>query len=837
MKANSLKISMLAIVTMAAMSLTSFAQALGPVQDSPDGPWYMPGEVLIKFRTNVTDLQLQGVVQAVGIQSARHIHTPAMKASGNAGITHAFIARPVAQAIQALRNHPAVEYAEPNWVYTTHQYTSDDPLFVNGSLWGMYGDISIPANTYGSQAAEAWVGGNVGSRSVAVGIIDEGFQFTHPDLAANVWENPGETDNNIDDDENGYIDDIHGWDFYENNNTIYDGTGDDHGTHVSGTIGAVGGNNEGVAGINWAVTLISGKFLGPNGGTTDAAIKAVDYFTALKTRSLNPVNIVALNNSWGGGGYSQALHDAIIRAAKADILFVAASGNGNRAGKAINTDSTPVYPGCYNTAVGTSTESAADYDAVISVTAIDSSGNKASFANYGAITVDLGAPGVSINSTLPPDTYGAYSGTSMATPHVTGAVALYASVNPGATAFEIKDALLKAVKETPSLVGKTSTGGRLDLSTVIAPTTPPSPPAAPSELSAEGITYSQIRLTWVDASDNETRFEITRTADSGDPVTIVVAANLESYTDSNLDEKTTYTYTISACNSGGCTPATDPASATATTLSYAAPTVKWVGVDFTTKGDWINKYGSEGYDIVRYKQATAYGTVMPKDHNTLDPWAVTPDYRALQTPDALSRFFACYFKTGEFYLDINLDNNPHRVSIYCVDADRVNRVQEITVLDPSGSPLTATYTLTSFGEGQYLTWDITGHVLIKFKYMDSNYDNYNAVVSGIFFDEASYVPPTPAIPAAPSSLTAKAISSSAITLSWVDNATNEDGFEIQRSTSSSFTSPTIYATDPNERTFSDTGLSRLTTYYYRVRAKNETGYSAFSNTAYAKTKR
>jgi subtilisin family serine protease len=281
------------------------------------------------------------------------------------------------------------------------------------------------------------------------------------------------------------VDDINGWDFYENNNTVYDGTGDDHGTHVAGTIGAIGNNSLGVVGVNWAVSMISGKFLGPNGGSTADAIEAIDYFTDLKA---NGVNIVALNNSWSGGGYSQALHDAIIRAAKADILFVAAAGNGNRAGRAINTDSSPVYPACYNTAVGTSTETAADYDAVISVTAIDSSGNMPRWANYGATTVDLGAPGVSINSTLPTDTYGSYNGTSMATPHVTGAIALYASTHPGAPAANIKTAILNSTAATSSLSGKTVTGGRLDLSTVITEDlNQTAPDAPPLHLKAEAI--------------------------------------------------------------------------------------------------------------------------------------------------------------------------------------------------------------------------------------------------------------------------------------------------------------------------------------------------------------
>ncbi len=403
-----------------------------------------------------------------------------MKAAGHLGVSHLATALPVWQAVRALRNHPAVEFAEPNWVYT-HQEVANDPYFTGGQLWGMYGDLSYPANPYGSQAAEAWAAGYTGSSSVVVGVIDEGMQVGHADLAANIWINPNDSADGLDNDENTYVDDINGWDFYNNDNSVYDGTADDHGTHVTGTIGAVGGNGIGVAGVNWSVKLISGKFLGPTGGTTDAAIKAVDYFTALKKQS--GINIVALNNSWGGGAYSPFLHDAIIRAAKEDILFIAAAGNGDRRGRAINLDATPYYPACYNTSQGTPTESAATYDSVIAVTAIDNIGNKASWANYGATKVDLGAPGVNIYSTLPDNTYGAFQGTSMATPHVTGAVALYASTHPEATALEIKTAILGATTPTASLAGKTVTGGRLDLSTVITPTTPPEPRDEPPTVS------------------------------------------------------------------------------------------------------------------------------------------------------------------------------------------------------------------------------------------------------------------------------------------------------------------------------------------------------------------
>jgi subtilisin family serine protease len=165
-----------------------------------------------------------------------------------------------------------VEFAEPNWNYT-HQAVANDPYYTNGSLWGMYGDTSpLKTNQYGSQADEAWAAGHTGSATVYVGVIDEGIQFAHPDLFANRWENPWDPADGVDNDGHGYVDDTNGWDFYRNDKTVYDGgksgNQDKHGTHVTGTIAAVGGNGIGVAGVNWLVTYISGKFLGPGGGTT-----------------------------------------------------------------------------------------------------------------------------------------------------------------------------------------------------------------------------------------------------------------------------------------------------------------------------------------------------------------------------------------------------------------------------------------------------------------------------------------------------------------------------------------------------------------------------------------
>ena len=408
----------------------------------------VPNEVIVKFSAGSTESRRNSILNNISGSVLEHIHTNAMKRRGDKeGV---FLVRTSLNAIDAInksRAEDGVEFVEPNFIYQ-HTAITDDTYFSNGSLWGMGNTSSI----YGSNAATAWAAGKTGSRAVYIGIIDEGVMNTHEDIAGNFAINPYEVaGNGLDDDGNGLIDDVNGWDFAGNNNTIFDGAADDHGTHVAGTIGAIANNGKGVVGVNWYVSLLSAKFLGSRGGTTANAIKAVDYFTDLKNKGLN---IVATNNSWGGGGFSQALQDAIERANTANVLFIAAAGN-----SAINIDASASYPAAYPNAN------------IIAVAALNSNGTIASYSNYGATKVDIGAPGTGIWSTIPKSVkgkmtsaYASYNGTSMATPHVSGACALYASIHPGSTAAAIKNAILGSATPTSSLSGKTLTGGRLNVS-------------------------------------------------------------------------------------------------------------------------------------------------------------------------------------------------------------------------------------------------------------------------------------------------------------------------------------------------------------------------------------
>jgi len=341
----------------------------------------------------------------------------------------------------------------------------NDPLLA--SQWNLQNNGQY-AGTIGNDinAARAW-SLTTGARNVVVAVIDSGIDIHHPDLAANIWTNPNEAGGNaIDDDRNGYTDDIHGWNFVDDNNQLTDGYG--HGTHVAGIIGAVGNNGLGVAGIAWQVSLLPLKVQDSRGiGSTSAVLKALNYITMM--RRDHGINIVVANASWeSAAGYSLVVQEAIRAEGNVGVTFVAAAGN-----QASNNDAIPRYPANYQ------------LPNLIAVAALSTTNTLASMSNYGGTTVDLAAPGSLIQSTFPGGTYGILSGTSMAAPQVSGVVALLAAAKPGITLAEVRAAILGTTTPVAGLLGKTATGGRLNAAAalaslgVIAPApTPPSLPVA-----------------------------------------------------------------------------------------------------------------------------------------------------------------------------------------------------------------------------------------------------------------------------------------------------------------------------------------------------------------------
>jgi subtilisin family serine protease/methionine-rich copper-binding protein CopC len=353
---------------------------------------------------------------------------------------------------KSLKNAPGFSYIEPNFVVHGSSTFPNDASFTN--LYGLHNTGQLGGKVDADiDAPEAWDIAR-GDGKVVVGVIDTGIDYNHPDLSSNMWRNPGEVaGNNLDDDANGYIDDVYGWDFVGagDNNPIDDHY---HGTHVAGTIGGVGNNGSGVVGVNWNVKLMALKFLSASGGGTTAdAIEAVSYATMMHnlwvaTGGAKGANIRLTSNSWGGGGFSQALMDAIAAAGTSSgggMLFVAAAGN-----EGTNNDSLPHYPSSYN------------LPNIVAVAATDRNDGLASFSCWGPTSVDIGAPGVDTYSTSPGSSYRSLSGTSMATPHVSGVAALAWSVAPNATYQQIRDAMYAGADPIPSLAGKTVTGKRLN---------------------------------------------------------------------------------------------------------------------------------------------------------------------------------------------------------------------------------------------------------------------------------------------------------------------------------------------------------------------------------------
>lgn len=338
--------------------------------------------------------------------------------------------------IAAMRASGLFEYVEPDYI-VSKSLVPDDAAFVDGTLWGLQ-NLGQSGGKVGADidAVRAW-DLTTGSTNVIVAVIDTGIRYTHQDLASQMWVNPGEIPGNqIDDDGNGVVDDVYGINAVaDNGDPMDDG---DHGSHVSGTIGAAANNGHPHVGVTWNVQLMACKFLNNQGfGATSDAIECIDYAVNMGAK--------ILNNSWGGGPFSFALFAAIDRARRADVLFVAAAGNSGEDGDLI-----PHYPANYN------------LDNIISVAALDRSDNLATFSNFGRTTVDLGAPGVSIFScTSGSDAdYQEFDGTSMAAPHVSGVAALVMSHFPGAPMSEVRDRILFSVVPVNALNNRTVTGGR-----------------------------------------------------------------------------------------------------------------------------------------------------------------------------------------------------------------------------------------------------------------------------------------------------------------------------------------------------------------------------------------
>lgn len=427
---------------------------------------YAPGELLVRWKPSLKPGARTSALAALGAESVRAYRVPGLERVRVLGVS-------VEEAVARLSLDPRVEYAEPDWIWSIDRVPNDPDypeqyaLHNTGQAGGTPGaDIS---------AEGAW-DRYTGDPELRIGILDTGAQLDHPDLAANLWTNPGEIPGNAEDDDlNGYVDDVHGYDFVNRDGEPRDDNG--HGTHTAGTIAAVGNNAIGVTGVAWRARIVVLKFLNSSGnGTTSNAVEALEYASRVGVR--------LTNNSWGGGAYSRALEDAVAAAGDAGQLFVAAAGNART-----NTDVNANYPG------------ALPQDCIISVAATDAADQLASFSNYGPTTVDLAAPGDEILSTFVNGTYRRMSGTSMAAPHVSGAVALLWGRFPAMDAAEVKSRLLRFSDALPQLTGRCVSGGRLNVD--VASADPDFvAPGGIADLRAEAAGSNSMDLAWTAPGDD-----------------------------------------------------------------------------------------------------------------------------------------------------------------------------------------------------------------------------------------------------------------------------------------------------------------------------------------------
>ena len=563
---------------------------------------YVPGEVLVGLRPGLQTVRAQAARAQVGaslLQAFSQIHVQRWTLSASMNVP---------DAVRILSSHPDVRYAEPNYLFRALDFPNDPK---RNDLYGMHNLGQTGGTTDADiDALEAWVV-RTAATGVVVGVIDTGVDYNHEDLVGNIWTNPGEdlnangvvdaSDfNGIDDDGNGKVDDLRGWDCINEDNDPMDDN--NHGTHVSGTIGGVGNNGIGVVGVTWTVKIMPLKFLGAGGsGSTADAIECINYAASFVSGGNKVVRITS--NSWGGGRRSTALQNAI---AASGALFVASAGNSGSSAKQ--------YPAGY------------DSPNIISVAATDHSDGLWSGSNYGTTWVDLGAPGVNVLSSIRNNGYSSFTGTSMACPHVSGAAALVLAANPIWTNDQVKGQILNTVDSLPSLSGKVLTGGRLNVRAALgapeflADTTAPS---AVADLAATGTTSNTVSLSWTAPGDDgavgqaylyDVRYIAggtlsegnwaTAAPATGEPVPMAVGS-AEAFTLKGVTPGTTYSIGLKAADEAGNVGAL---SNVVRATTAAAP---WE-VQIVEAGNGLGFYQAHAYDPTG-KPAVAYSDVNNDD--------------------------------------------------------------------------------------------------------------------------------------------------------------------------------------------------------------------------------
>jgi subtilisin family serine protease len=790
----------------------------GPKQVDP-APQAVPGELIVRFHEDVPEGQRVDALAHAGAREKRSL--------GKAGLKLA-TADPerLRKVLAALEDDPRVRFAEPN-LRVHADLIPADPSF--GQLWGLHNTGQTVDRVTGSadadiDAPEAWDVAR-GSKTVVVGVVDTGVDFGHPDLAAAQWVNAGEdctgcrTDG-VDNDGNGFVDDWRGWDFVNDDNNPTDDEG--HGTHVAGTIGATADNGVGVAGVA-NVSIAALKFLDAGGsGTTADAVRAINY--------ANAAGFPITNNSWGGGGFSQALYDAVAEADARGALFVAAAGNSSS-----NNDSSPHYPSNYA------------LPNVISVAATDSRDGLASFSSYGATSVHLAAPGTSIYSTVLSSRYDWYSGTSMATPHVAGAAALAKSAHPGAGGLALKALLLRTTDAKSSLSGKTATGGRLNVNTAVRCA---GAPKLWLDAPRAGFTVAVGQPVTVNALVGCGEASVTATA--GGSVLALTARGDGLWTG-------TYVPTAAGSLTVSATAGGETRSVTGTVVDdYWQSTEPFAWIDATAGGTRLS-LGDDASATVAlpfgfefYKQAFTSVKVSSNGYVVFGSSAATEYWNAAIPSTSAPNGFA-----APLWDDLNpgagggvwhrtVGTSPNRKFVVAwVDVPHYGTSGGATfevVLEEGTNAIVYQYRDTHFNDsitnhGASATVgleNLNGTAGKQFLYREAllqDYENATAIRYSIGAPAGPPPPPDTTPPAAPTGLTASAGGGS-VSLDWADNAEGDlAGYRVYRQQADG---TWAHAATVTASAYTQSGLVNGTTYTYRVTARDTSGNeSAPSATASA----
>jgi subtilisin family serine protease len=447
-------------------------KALGNRPNFPRSQDTVPGEIIVKLAQGTQPLdQFESILNAKVVEEFQFPNDtltsngPMVRMKLSDGLS-------VEAALEQLQADDRVEFAEPNRVYTL-QEAGNPPNDLNEKLWGLDNTGQTGGTPGADVSAKAAWNITTGNKGPLISVIDSGIDYNHPDLRANMWVNPGEIPGDgIDNDNNGVVDDVHGYNAYADNGDPMDSHS--HGTHCAGTIAAVGNNDIGVTGVMQEADLMAVKIFGDNGRTsTDAIVRGILYSSRMGAD--------ITSNSWGGREPSDAIYEAF---QSHPGLHVVAAGN-----SAFDNDKKPNYPSNY------------DLDNILAVAATNHIDQRARFSQWGAKNVDVAAPGRDIWSTIPNGKYGIKSGTSMATPHVTGGAGLILSAYPEASNKEIKQRLIYSSKRLPSMLGVSVSNGRVNFAKSLEDDS--IAPAAPNDFDTEKVGIRGGSVSWTSVGDDK----------------------------------------------------------------------------------------------------------------------------------------------------------------------------------------------------------------------------------------------------------------------------------------------------------------------------------------------